>query len=57
MEDAAAGRKLRLLTILDEFTRESLEIAVARSLPAQVVIEVLSGRSGRSPAWPYPPHR
>jgi len=43
MEDAAGGRKLRLLTILDEFTRESLEIAVARSLPAQAVIEVLAG--------------
>jgi len=42
MEDAAAGRKLRLLTIIDEFTRESLEIAVARSLPAQAVIAVLS---------------
>jgi putative transposase len=43
LEDAAAGRKLRLLTIMDEFTRESLEIAVARSLPAQAVIEILAG--------------
>ncbi len=42
MEDAAAGRKMRLLTLGDEFTRESLEIAVARSLPAQAVIAVLS---------------
>lgn len=42
MEDAAAGRKLRLLTIIDEFTRESLEIEVARSLPAPAVINVLS---------------
>lgn len=43
MEDGAAGRKLRLLTIVDEFTRESLEIAGARSMPAQAVIEVLAG--------------
>ncbi len=41
MQDAAGGRPLRLLTIVDEFTRESLEIAAARSLPAQAVIEVL----------------
>ncbi|MGQ9688898.1 MAG: integrase core domain-containing protein, partial [Desulfobaccales bacterium] len=34
--------KLRLLTIIDEFTRESLEIEVARSLPAPAVINVLS---------------
>jgi putative transposase len=42
MEDAAAGRKLRILTILDGFTRESFDIAVARNLPAQAVIEVLA---------------
>lgn len=43
MEDAAAGRKLRLLTIVDEFTRESLEIAVGRSMPGKAVIVVLAG--------------
>ncbi len=43
MEDSAAGRKLRLLTLVDEFTRESLEIAVARSLPSKSVIGVLTG--------------
>jgi transposase InsO family protein len=42
MEDAAAGGQLRLLTIGNEFTRECLEIAVARSLPAQTVIAVLA---------------
>ena len=35
------GRKLRLLTVLDEFTRESLAIEVARSMPAGDVISVL----------------
>jgi putative transposase len=34
---------MRLLTIVDEFTRENLEIAVACSMPAKAVIEVLSG--------------
>jgi len=42
MQDAAAGRKMRLLTIVDEFTRESLEITVARTMPAPAVIEVLA---------------
>ena len=42
MQDAAAGRKMRLLTIVDEFTRESVEITVARSIPAQAVIAVLA---------------
>jgi putative transposase len=41
MQDVAAGRQLRLLTIVDEFTRESLEVAGVRSMPAQAVIEVL----------------
>ena len=42
MEDATAdGRKLRLLTLEDEFTRECLAIAVARSLPAEAVVAVL----------------
>jgi putative transposase len=44
MQDAAAGRKMRLLTIVDEFTRESLEIAVARRMPAQAVMTV-AGRT------------
>jgi transposase InsO family protein len=35
------GRKLRLLTVLDEFTRESPAIEVARSMPARDVISVL----------------
>jgi len=43
MQDAAAGRKMRLLTIVDEFTRESLEITAARSMPAQAVMAVLAG--------------
>jgi putative transposase len=42
VEDAtAAGRKLRLLTLEDEFTRECLAIDVARSLPAEAVLAVL----------------
>lgn len=42
LEDATAdGRKLRLLTLEDEFTRECLAIEVARSLPANAVVAVL----------------
>lgn len=42
VEDATAdGRKLRLLTLVDEFTRECLAIEVARSLPASAVVTVL----------------
>ncbi len=36
-----AGRQLRCLTVVDEFTRQGLEIAVARSLSASDVIRVL----------------
>lgn len=42
LEDSTAnGRKLRLLAIVDEFTRECLAIQVARSMPAKQVIAVL----------------
>jgi len=42
LEDATAdGRRLRLLTLVDEFTRECLAIEVARSLPADAVVGVL----------------
>ncbi len=36
------GRSLRLLTLIDEFTRESLAIRVARRLRSQEVIETLA---------------
>ena len=43
MEDGTAdGRKLRLLTVVDEFTRECLAIRVARQFPAAAVIPVLA---------------
>jgi putative transposase len=43
LEDATGeGGRLRLLTVLDEFTRENLAIVVARSLPAKAVITVLA---------------
>jgi putative transposase len=43
MEDATAdGRKLRLLTVVDEFTRECLAIVVARQFPSAAVIQVLA---------------
>jgi putative transposase len=71
MEDACVGgRKLRILTIVDEFTREGLETYVDYSIPAAKVIEVLEflfllhggpasapmvgQRSGCVPAEPYP---
>jgi putative transposase len=42
MEDACVGgRKLRVLTVVDEFTRESLETYVDYSIPAAKVIEIL----------------
>jgi putative transposase len=42
MEDACiGGRKLRILTVVDEFTREAYETYVDYSLPAAKVIEVL----------------
>ena len=36
------GRKLKFLTVLDEYTRESLEIEVGRSIRAKDVIDVLA---------------
>ncbi len=42
MEDRMdRGGKLRILTVLDEYTRESLAIRVGRSAPAAAVIETL----------------
>jgi putative transposase len=42
MEDSCVnGRKLRILTVVDEFTRESHEAYVDSSIPAGKVIEVL----------------
>ena len=42
LEDSCVqGRKLRFLTVTDEFTRESLTIEVGRSFPARKVIDVL----------------
>ena len=35
------GRRIRLLTIVDNFTRESLAIKVAASIKGEVVVEVL----------------
>ena len=37
----SSGRRFRCLTIVDEHTRESLEIHVAHSIPSVAVIEVL----------------
>jgi putative transposase len=41
--DAAAGGELRLLTLIDEFTRECLAIAAGYSLTSRAVLEVLAG--------------
>ena len=37
------GRRLKLLTIVDEYTRECLAIEVARSITAAAVIAILAG--------------
>jgi len=44
MHDATTnGRTLRVLTIVDEFTRRSIEIEVDRRMPATALISVLEG--------------
>jgi len=50
-DETVEGRKLRFLTILDEFTRESPAIAVERRMPASRVIEVLE-RTFETWGWP-----
>lgn len=51
MQDSTAdSRAFRLLTLVDEFTRESLAIEVVRHWPSPAVIQVLAGviaRRGR----------
>ena len=37
------GRRLKILTVVDEFTREALAVHVARSIRAQDVIDILLG--------------
>jgi len=43
----AAGRRLKLLTLMDEFTREGLAIKVGRSFKAAQVKEVLGEVGGK----------
>ena len=45
----ADGRKLRLLTIVDEYTRECLAVDVARRLNSQDVLARRAGRIARLP--------
>ena len=40
-DQCASGRALRLLTLTDEFTRESLKIEVAHNFPSRAVVQVL----------------
>jgi putative transposase len=55
LEDrTVSGQKLRILTVTDEFTRESLAIEVARSLPAVQVaasLEQVIRERGTAPAY------
>jgi putative transposase len=54
MSDATIdGRSLRLLTVLDEFTRRSLRIEVGRRMPSGAVIEALARLMAArgAPAW------
>lgn len=52
----AAGRRLKLLTLMDEFTREDLAIRVGRSFKATAVKEVLAevGARGGFPKFMRP---
>lgn len=43
MDQTSDGRRLKLLCVVDEFTRECLAIHVARNIGAMEVIEVLEG--------------
>jgi putative transposase len=45
------GRRIRLLTIVNNFNRESLAIEVAAGMGGQRVVEVLS-RLGQERRWP-----
>ena len=40
-DELCDGRRIRLLTIVDNFTRESLAIKVAASIKGESVVEVL----------------
>jgi len=40
-DHCTSGTKLKVLTVMDEFTREGLAIEVARSMPATTVLAVL----------------
>ena len=52
IEDAlASGRKIRLLSIIDVFTREALSLEVDTSLPGRAVVRVLT-RLGRERPLP-----
>jgi putative transposase len=51
LDETVEGRRLRFLTLLDEFTRESPAIAVDRRMPASRVIEVLE-RTFEIWGWP-----
>jgi putative transposase len=53
-DQTASGQKLRLLTVTDEFTRESLAIEVGTSLTAKRVVETLArviAERGQAPAY------
>jgi len=55
LEDrTVSGQKLRLLTVTDEFTRESLAIEVGRNLPAEKVaatLERVIAERGAAPGY------
>lgn len=51
LQDAlASGRKIRLLSVIDVFTREALALEVDTSLPASRVVRVLERLAGERPA-------
>ena len=48
-DTTADGRQIKMLNVIDEFTREALAIEVDRSIDADQVVKVL--RPTRCPAW------
>jgi len=49
-DQTADGRVLRLVNVVDEFTREALVMRVARSVNADETVAVLASRPSRSVA-------
>jgi len=55
-DQTADGRALKLLNVVDEFTRESLAMLVARSIDADTAVSVLGALAAERPAAIFAVH-